>query len=239
MAIEGISNSNWFAQANPPGGSGQTSVSSPPGFAVFQAQYGSQPTRFAPSGLMHAIAQALSQIGVPGAPGALGGSFSASPTSPSGSSVRAHPEAALSAFVQNLLEALHAQHASEQDPAPGTDSDNDYGSFTGAAGAMSEAARGGTRAGLQADLQNLLQALSASASASGSGATAASAAFAPSSSFATSSAASLAALQSSFQNLLGMFGAASGATTLSDFLGALSSDLGGTALDSSAFGTQA
>lgn len=152
-------------------------------------------------GLMAAIGNALSQIGV--------GSSSGSENSASAEndSTAQDPARAVSAFVQSLMSALHAQdtRANASQNTSGTDADGDKDG-------SASAAQGHRRHHhLQADLQSLMQQLSSSSTSNASS----SATAAPSD------------LEQSFKNLMSALGNTNSNATLPNFLQALSNQFAG------------
>ena len=149
---------------------------------------------------MAAIGNALSQIGV--------GSSSGSENSASAEndSTAQDPARAVSAFVQSLMSALHAQdtRANASQNTSGTDADGDNDG-------SASAAQGHRRHHLQADLQSLMQQLSSSSTGNASS----SATAAPSD------------LEQSFKNLMSALGNTNSNATLPNFLQALSNQFAG------------
>lgn len=163
-------------------------------------------------GLMAAIGNALSQIGVGSASG------SENSASAENDSTAQDPARAVSAFVQSLMSALHAQdtRANASQNTSGTDADGDNDG-------SASAAQGHRRHHLQADLQSLMQQLSSSSTGNASS----SATAAPSD------------LEQSFKNLMSALGNTNSNATLPNFLQALSNQFAGASKAGNAVSTVA
>ncbi|MGC0154926.1 hypothetical protein ACPRNU_20910 [Chromobacterium vaccinii] len=200
MSISSLSNSSgWISQL------GQISGARFSGDANGVGDAGTPPPGPPPGGgLISAIGQALSQIGVGG--DASSDASSSDDDSTSSTSSSQDPRQAMAAFMQNLMAALHDQ--SGQTGASSSD-----GGVSGSGGYG--------RPDMQTDLASLIQQLNASSGSSDTGS-------------ASSDASTLSSLQQSFQNLvsaLGGSGSGSGSgngnATLSGFLQALESSVPG------------
>ena len=164
-------------------------------------------------GLMAAIGNALSQIGVGSS------SDSANSSSTENDSSSQDPAQAVSAFVQSLMGALHAQdtQASASQNTSGTDADGDNDGST-------SAAQGHHRHHhLQADLQSLMQQLSSSNTSNSS----------------SNSTAPSSDLEQSFKNLMSALGNTNSNATLPNFLQALSNQFAGGSKAGNAVSTSA
>ena len=179
-------------------------------------------------GLLGSVVQALSQIGVSGAPSALGAASSGS-SSGSQSASQQNASQALKSFMQSLLTALQTQAAanSAQQGANVTSAASASG-----AGRHHGHGHGHGQHGVGGGLQSLILELSASSSAATSATSAASATSATSAASAasgnattTAANATLASLQQSFNQLVSAVGGGGSQASLGNFLTTLAGDL--------------
>jgi hypothetical protein len=230
MTISAVSNSFSIAQLTQVGSSKQSSA----GCSV-DGSTSSQPS--AGGGLVDAIVQALSHIGVTGSGSSTSTGSSSSDASSSSDSSSTNSSSstadigqALGAFLQNLLQNLHAQSASSStSDSTNSDSSTSISTVSATAGNRPSPPPGGGPAQLQSDLQSLISELSSSSSASGTS----------SASTTASDTGSTSALQQSFQNLLGALGESGSSKTLNNFLQALSQNLSANSGSGNLVNTQA
>lgn len=160
--------------------------------------------------LLGAITAALSQIGVGG-----NSTSNSSANTDSSSSSAQDPVQALSAFMQDLMAALHSQSGAQSAGAQtGSDGDGDNdGSSASRVGASGRH----RHHNIQADLQSLIQQLSASSinSSSASASTGSS----------NSTDSTLTSLEQSFQNLLDSLGGFGSTANLGGFLQAFAANM--------------
>ena len=170
-----------------------------------------------------AISQALSQLGASSS--TSGASSTSGTTSATDNATAVDPQQALTAFVQNLFAALHAQTQAGQQ-ASGSSAGNGTDSTSSINSTGSTVRHQGGVGKIEGDLQSLIQQLSSSSTQAGTGSSTSDS----SSGTSTGSAASgtsLDALQQSFNSLLSADGVPASTTTLTNFLKTLSQNLQG------------
>lgn len=220
MSIGAISNNNCSAaQLSQLSGTSQSSSSS-----ATNSVDGVPAPPSPGGGLVDAISKALAQIGITDP-----SSTTSTDTSTSATTSTEDPAQAMTAFMQTLMAALHAQGAQANGTQSAATGDGDSsGSSTAAVSGHGHHHHGGGGKGkVEADLQSLIQSLSTSTSDTSSSATSTSGTDATAS-VTGSSNSPQANLQQSFQNLVGALGGSSGSSvTLSNFLQTLSNDMQG------------
>lgn len=209
MSIASVQSSNWVSQV------GGVSSSAVRRGNEGDSDEGGQRVGRQKGGFAAAIASALGQIGVSGATAGSGNTASST-----GDTSSQDPAQALSAFMQSLMSALHAQNsqANAAQGVAGADADGDGDSST-----SSVQGHRHQRPNMQADLQSLIQQLASSGTANAS----------------SGSGSAVDGLQQSFQNLMSAVGDTNSNATLSNFLQVLSSQMSGASKVGNAISTTA